>query len=108
MQVNILVIVAMMLCSKVEPIAHAARCETPALYAHGKDDSFVNPHHTQMLHDRHASEHKELIFVDGNHNSCRPSTFLDATSRFIYQHILTQEEQGMTGRRWLRLCRCWY
>lgn len=83
--------------SKVEPIAHAARCSTPALYAHGREDSFVRPHHTEWLHERHASEHKELLLVDGNHNSCRPAAFLDATSRFLFQHLLSPDEQASLG-----------
>jgi len=82
--------------SKVEPIAHATRCNTPAFYAHGKNDSFVRPQHTQLLHDRHASEHKELLFIDGDHNSCRPSAFFDAVSSFLFENFLTADEQGMS------------
>ncbi len=65
------------------PIEHVGQCFIPALFAAGKEDNFILPSHTQALHDRYAGD-KNLVLVDGDHNSPRPQFFLDSIGIFFY------------------------
>lgn len=58
------------------------RCFSPALFAHGSDDNFIKPHHSQLLHDKYAGD-KNIVFVDGDHNDPRPGYFFDSVSIFF-------------------------
>ena len=70
----------------IEPKNYAVRCFIPALFCHGKDDSFVNQHHCKDLFDVYAGD-KNVIYVDGNHNSARPRYFKDSASIFFYNAL---------------------
>lgn len=54
----------------------------PALFAHGKEDSFVRPHHSEILHKNYQGD-KNIILVDGDHNSDRPHDFKDSVFIFF-------------------------
>ena len=56
----------------LKKIAPATFC--PALFAHGKDDDFIPPHHSETLHELYAGD-KNYIAIDGDHNSPRPAFF---------------------------------
>jgi hypothetical protein len=71
---------------EIEPKNYAVRCFIPALFCHGKEDSFVNQHHCKDLSDVYAGD-KNVIYVEGNHNSARPRYFKDSASIFFYNTL---------------------
>jgi len=54
----------------VVPLEHARRSRVPAIFLHARQDLFIPPSHSRQLYDAYASD-KELITVDGDHNSER-------------------------------------
>ena len=70
----------------IEPKNYAVRCFIPALFCHGKNDTFVNVHHCKDLAEVYAGD-KNVIYVDGNHNSPRPRFFRDSAAIFFYNTL---------------------
>jgi len=52
------------------PVQHARRSSAPAIFLHGRRDSFIQPRHSQQLYDAYSGA-KEFITVEGDHNSVR-------------------------------------
>ena len=71
---------------EIEPKNYAVRCFIPALFCHAKNDTFVNQHHCKDLSEVYAGD-KNVIYVDGNHNSARPRYFRDSASIFFYNTL---------------------
>ena len=71
---------------EIEPKKYAVRCFIPALFCHAKDDTFVNQHHCKDLSDVYAGD-KNVVYVEGNHNSSRPRYFRDSASIFFYNTL---------------------
>lgn len=59
----------------------------PAFFVTGKDDTFILPHHTQDLYNKYAGD-KNLVLVEGDHNSPRPQFLLDSIVIFFYNTLL--------------------
>ncbi|PNY09910.1 alpha/beta fold hydrolase, partial [Trifolium pratense] len=55
----------------------------PALFGHGTDDEFVQPHHSDLIFESYAGD-KNIIKFDGDHNSTRPRIFFDSVCIFFY------------------------
>ena len=64
------------------PIRHVDRCFVPALFVHGRDDVFIKSHHSADLHERYAGD-KNLVVVDGDHNTPRPRFLFDSAGIFL-------------------------
>jgi hypothetical protein len=73
----------------IEPIKWAERCFIPALFVAANDDTFVKPHHSKMLHDVYPGD-KNIVFIDGDHNSSRPRFFKDSAAIFFYNTLQVQ------------------
>jgi hypothetical protein len=73
----------------IEPITYAKRCFIPALFVAAKDDAFVKPHHSKLLHDVYPGD-KNLVSIDGDHNSMRPRFFKDSAAIFFYNTLQVQ------------------
>lgn len=73
----------------IEPIKFAERCFIPAMFVHANGDDFVQPHHSKMLHDIYPGD-KNLVYVDGDHNSSRPRFFRDSAAIFFYNTLQVQ------------------
>ena len=71
---------------EIEPKIYAERCFIPALFCHANNDNFVNKHHCKDLYDIYAGD-KNVIYVDGNHNSARPRYFRDSASIFFFNTL---------------------
>jgi hypothetical protein len=71
----------------LNPIEHVGQCFIPALFAAGKEDTFIVPAHAQALHEKYAGD-KNLVLVDGDHNSPRPQYFLDSVGIFFYNTLM--------------------
>ncbi|KAF4674439.1 hypothetical protein FOL47_009224, partial [Perkinsus chesapeaki] len=66
----------------LEPIAHVDRTYIPALFTAARGDTFINPRNTQALFDKYAGD-KNLVMVDGNHNTNRPKFLLHSIAIFF-------------------------
>ena len=71
---------------EIEPKIYAERCFIPALFCHANNDNFVDKHHCKDLYDIYAGD-KNVIYVDGNHNSARPRYFRDSASIFFFNTL---------------------
>jgi len=78
--------------NKLEPIVAAESCFIPALFVHGESDTFIPAHHSKELNAKYAGD-KNLILVEGDHNSVRPRFFYDSVSIFFHNMLLSPEEQ---------------
>lgn len=66
----------------ISPISHADKCFIPALLVAGEHDDFIKKHHAEAIYDRYAGD-KNLIIVEGDHNSPRPKFMFDSASIFL-------------------------
>ena len=66
----------------ISPIAHADKCFIPALFVAGEHDDFIKKHHSEQLHSKYAGD-KNIIIVEGDHNSPRPKFLFDSASIFL-------------------------
>jgi fermentation-respiration switch protein FrsA (DUF1100 family) len=66
----------------ISPISHADKCFIPALIVAGEHDDFIKKHHAEAIYDRYAGD-KNLIIVEGDHNSPRPKFMFDSASIFL-------------------------
>lgn len=54
----------------------------PTLFVAAEADDFIAPHHSQSLHDKYAGD-KNLVLVEGDHNSPRPRFLFDSAAIFL-------------------------
>eukprot|EP00010_Vexillifera_abyssalis_P002937 CAMPEP_0201553108 /NCGR_PEP_ID=MMETSP0173_2-20130828/19451_1 /ASSEMBLY_ACC=CAM_ASM_000268 /TAXON_ID=218659 /ORGANISM="Vexillifera sp., Strain DIVA3 564/2" /LENGTH=242 /DNA_ID=CAMNT_0047963723 /DNA_START=415 /DNA_END=1140 /DNA_ORIENTATION=- len=78
--------------NKLEPIKRVGKAFVPVLFAHGKSDNFILPHHSQDMMKKYAGD-KNLLLVEGDHNSQRPQFFIDSVSIFLNNHLLVGEDK---------------
>ena len=71
----------------LKPINMAPKCLQPGLFLTAKGDDFVPPHHTQEIFDAYAGD-KDILYVEGDHNSSRPAECLQRISMFFYSTLL--------------------
>ncbi|KAF4714681.1 hypothetical protein FOZ63_022553 [Perkinsus olseni] len=66
----------------LEPIAHVDQTYIPALFTAARGDTFINPHNTDALFGKYAGD-KNLVKVDGNHNTTRPKFLMHSIAIFF-------------------------
>lgn len=64
-------------------VQFAPKTFIPALFGHASSDMFIQPHHTERIHQAYAGD-KNLIKFEGDHNSPRPQFYYDSVSIFFY------------------------
>ena len=62
------------------------KCHIPALFVAAEGDTFVPSHHSKKIYEKYAGD-KNLVIVDGDHNSVRPKFLYDSVSSFLI-HVL--------------------
>ena len=67
---------------QISPISHVDKCFIPALFVAGEHDDFIKKHHSEQLHEKYAGD-KNIIIVEGDHNSPRPKFMFDSASIFL-------------------------
>ncbi|XP_020702534.1 uncharacterized protein LOC110114100 isoform X2 [Dendrobium catenatum] len=67
----------------LDAIQPAKCCFVPALLGHATDDDFIQPHHSDRIHDAYAGD-KNIIKFDGDHNSPRPQFYFDSITIFFH------------------------
>ena len=78
--------------NKLEPIAHAEKCFIPSLFGAARGDVFIQPHHSQDVHDRFSGD-KNIILFDGDHNTPRPRFFYDSVGVFLHNTMIAPFSQ---------------
>uniref|UniRef100_A0ACD5ZKD3 Uncharacterized protein n=1 Tax=Avena sativa TaxID=4498 RepID=A0ACD5ZKD3_AVESA len=58
----------------------------PALFGHGLDDMFIQPHHCDRIHEAYGGD-KSIVKFEGDHNSPRPQSYYDSVSIFFYNTL---------------------
>ena len=76
------------------PIKHANKCFIPALFVAAEGDNFVPAHHSRKIYDRYAGD-KNLLIVDGDHNTPRPKFLYDSVSIFLQQTLQVRKQNTM-------------
>jgi pimeloyl-ACP methyl ester carboxylesterase len=66
----------------ISPIAHADKCFIPALLVAGEHDDFIKKRHAEAIYEKYAGD-KNIIIVEGDHNSPRPKFMFDSASIFL-------------------------
>jgi hypothetical protein len=66
----------------ISPISHVNRCFIPAMFVAGEHDDFINKRHSELLHQKYAGD-KNLVLVDGDHNSPRPRFLMQSSCLFL-------------------------
>jgi len=66
----------------VSPIKHVSSCFIPALFVAGECDDFIDSRHSRALHAKYAGD-KNLVLVEGDHNSPRPRFLYDSVTIFL-------------------------
>jgi len=77
--------------STLEITTAVTQCLIPALFVHAQQDTFVWPHHSELLFQMYAGE-KNLVMVNGDHNSQRPQFFIDSAAIFFINTLLGDEQ----------------
>lgn len=70
----------------LSPIEHADRCFVPALFIAAEHDQFIIPKHSQTIYEKYGGD-KNLILVEGDHNSIRPRYMYDSVAIFLQQTL---------------------
>jgi len=92
----------------ISPIAHADKCFIPALFVAGEHDDFIKKHHSEDLHAKYAGD-KNLIIVEGDHNSPRPKFMFDSASIFLQTCLQIPNDWALAVPPSMNLmCPPWY
>jgi len=92
----------------ISPIAHADKCFIPALFVAGEHDDFIKKHHSEELHAKYAGD-KNLIIVEGDHNSPRPKFMFDSASIFLQTCLQIPNDWALSVPPSMNLmCPPWY
>lgn len=70
----------------LNPIDHVSQAFVPALFIVAKDDNFILPAHGLELYSKYAGD-KNLIQVDGDHNSPRPPHTITSIYIFFFNTL---------------------
>ncbi|CAH0513279.1 unnamed protein product [Peronospora belbahrii] len=67
---------------RLAPIDHAPMSFVPVLFVAAEHDSFIGPHHSDQIFAAYGGD-KNLVKVNGDHNSSRPQFLLDSAAIFL-------------------------
>ena len=68
------------------PIKSVSASFVPALFIAANGDDFIPPHHSEQLHENYAGD-KNIILVDGDHNSRRTNFSYDSVANFLTRYM---------------------
>jgi len=75
--------------NELSPIKNVQSGYNPSFFVAAKSDRFILPHHTQDLYKKYSGD-KNLVLVDGDHNSVRPQFLLDSIAIFFFNTLLCE------------------
>jgi pimeloyl-ACP methyl ester carboxylesterase len=70
----------------LNPMTHVDQAFIPAQFIVAKDDDFIAPTHGISLYEKYAGD-KNLIQVEGGHNTARPGYALSTIYMFLYNSL---------------------
>eukprot|EP01071_Lankesteria_metandrocarpae_P008074 Lankesteria_metandrocarpae@DN4857_c0_g1_i1.p1 len=70
----------------LEPIKYVSSTHMPAMFIAGKNDRFIQPHHSQDLQQAYNGE-AIVHNIDGDHNTIRPAHILNEVAMFFYERL---------------------
>jgi len=92
----------------ISPITHADKCFIPALFVAGEHDDFIKKHHSEELYEKYAGD-KNIIIVEGDHNSPRPKFMFDSAAIFLQTCLQIPNEWALQVPVSMNLmCPPWY
>eukprot|EP00923_Selenidium_pygospionis_P037775 GHVN01066134.1.p1 GENE.GHVN01066134.1~~GHVN01066134.1.p1 ORF type:complete len:434 (+),score=51.25 GHVN01066134.1:1514-2815(+) len=71
----------------LEPIKHVDQTFIPSFFIAANSDTFIQPHHSDKLYEAYAGD-KEIVKVDGDHNSIRPPEVHTQIANFLCLRLL--------------------
>lgn len=77
----------------VDPLKVVPTAFIPALFTAASSDVFIVPSHAKQLYDAYAGD-KNMVMVDGDHNSARPRFLLDSIAIFFIQTLQVDLDQA--------------
>lgn len=83
--------------NELRPVDYVERCFSPCMFAHGAEDKFILPHHSEDLHSLYAGEKSFSLIPEQDHNSVRPRAFLDKVAMFFANALLCFEGSPPAG-----------
>ena len=78
------------------PINYVRECFIPCLFVAARSDDFITPAHSERLHEVYPGD-KNLIIVEGDHNSPRPRFLFDSVAIFLQQTLRLREADALEG-----------
>jgi hypothetical protein len=75
----------------LRPIDSADKCFIPALFVAAQGDHFVSQKHSELLHAVYGGD-KNLVVVEGDHNSPRPRFLYDSIGIFLASTLQIPEK----------------
>ena len=72
---------------KLRPCDNVEKCHIPAIFVCATGDNFIHPSHSEKIHENYGGEYKNLIRIDGDHNTNRPRFCMDSIGIFLYQWL---------------------
>uniref|UniRef100_A0A2P2LA34 Catalytic n=1 Tax=Rhizophora mucronata TaxID=61149 RepID=A0A2P2LA34_RHIMU len=64
----------------------------PVLFGHAIDDDFIQPHHSDRIHEVYMGD-KNIIKFEGDHNSPRPQFYFDSINIFFHNVLQPPEDE---------------
>lgn len=75
----------------LDAVQIAKKSFIPALFGHATEDSFIQPHHSDVIYKAYMGD-KNIIKFEGDHNSPRPKFYYDSIN--IFFHNVLQPPEG--------------
>jgi hypothetical protein len=72
---------------KLRPCDNVEKCHIPAIFVCAKGDRFIHPAHSETIFENYGGEYKNIIHIDGDHNTNRPRFCMDSIAIFLYQWL---------------------
>ena len=80
----------------ISPIKRVDQCFIPALFVAGEGDDFIHPRHSQSIHAKYSGD-KNLVLVEGDHNSPRPRFLFDSAAIFFQTYLQVSLSHALQG-----------
>ena len=80
----------------ISPIKNVDKCFIPALFVAGESDDFILPHHSEAIHAKYAGD-KNMVRVEGDHNSARPRFLFDSATIFLQNYLQIRPDWAISG-----------
>lgn len=71
----------------LRPCDNVEKCHIPAIFVCAKGDRFIHPAHSEKIYAGYVGEYKNIIRIEGDHNTNRPQFCMDSISIFLYQWL---------------------